>query len=553
MKRILKIVLPLIGVGPLVKYILTGLFSGLCNFLFINSVTKVVGLTISGSFANLQKEYCIIFAMVILVFVWTRKTLSLAIIKLSQQLFWTLRKQILSLVLNTNYQQLSSRKPRIYSAIVTDVNILTDASMGIIDFFIAAIMAVSCLAYLASISLMLFFITLGIVLTGTSVYYVGSKKNIKDFEKARKLENSFLENFNAMINGFKEIFMEPKKGRAIYNDKIELIAAEAAEKNTTAFAGFLFNQIIGQVLFYILISSILLFFSILFHIPAASTVSFIFTLLYLLTSVEIVMVMLPRLMRAKIAANHLVDLKNEMEQVHSGNTLSEKYISKDDFEQISIRDLEFHYGKENETFGIGPINLELNKGEVIFIYGGNGSGKTTFIHTVLGLRVPSSGEIRLNDIVVNNTNYPEYRTSFAVVFSDFYLFDELLGLASPDMDRWGYLIELFELTGKVKIDDRKFSTTELSTGQRKRLALIAALMEEKPVLVIDEWAADQDPYFRKKFYTEIIPLLKKEGITIIAITHDDNYYHCADRLYKMNEGKLIEENIRVFQSSLVHE
>lgn len=553
MKRILKIVLPLIGVGPLVKYILTGLFSGLCNFLFINSVTKVVGLTISGNFANLQKEYCIIFAMVILVFVWTRKTLSLAIIKLSQQLFWTLRKQILSLVLNTNYQQLSSRKPRIYSAIVTDVNILTDASMGIIDFFIAAIMAVSCLAYLASISLMLFFITLGIVLTGTSVYYVGSKKNIKDFEKARKLENSFLENFNAMINGFKEIFMEPKKGRAIYNDKIELIAAEAAEKNTTAFAGFLFNQIIGQVLFYILISSILLFFSILFHIPAASTVSFIFTLLYLLTSVEIVMVMLPRLMRAKIAANHLVDLKNEMEQVHSGNTLSEKYISKDDFEQISIRDLEFHYGKENETFGIGPINLELNKGEVIFIYGGNGSGKTTFIHTVLGLRVPSSGEIRLNDTVVNNTNYPEYRTSFAVVFSDFYLFDELLGLASPDMDRWGYLIELFELTGKVKIDDRKFSTTELSTGQRKRLALIAALMEEKPVLVIDEWAADQDPYFRKKFYTEIIPLLKKEGITIIAITHDDNYYHCADRLYKMNEGKLIEENIHVFQSSLVHE
>jgi putative ATP-binding cassette transporter len=110
---------------------------------------------------------------------------------------------------------------------------------------------------------------------------------------------------------------------------------------------------------------------------------------------------------------------------------------------------------------------------------------------------------------------------------------------------------MFELEGKVKIEGNTFSTTDLSTGQRKRLALIAALLEEKPVLVMDEWAADQDPYFRKKFYTEILPLLKQEDITIIAITHDDKYYNCADRLYKMDYGKLKEESIRMHEAPLL--
>ena len=161
----------------------------------------------------------------------------------------------------------------------------------------------------------------------------------------------------------------------------------------------------------------------------------------------------------------------------------------------------------------------------------------------LGLWLPSAGEIRLNGVRVNHDNYPAYRAAFAVVYSNFYLFDELLGLETFSREKWDYYIRLFELEGKVTLEGNKFSTTELSTGQRKRLALIAALMEEKPVLVIDEWAADQDPYFRRKFYTEIIPLLKKEGIAIIAITHDDRYYNCADKLYRMDYGKLVRESV----------
>lgn len=546
MKQLWKMVLPLTGRWGLVKYVMTGIFSGLCSFLFINMVTRVIGLLIAGGLTGISREYIIIFAAIILLFIWTRRTLSLAIIHLSQQLFWKLRKQILSLMLGAGYRQMAEKKPHIYAVIVNDVNILTQASLSIIDFFTATVMALSCLVYLASVSWVLFLITLAFALTGVAIYHFTAKKNTGDFQRARGLEDDFIKQFNAILNGFKEIFMEPRKGKAIYSKQIAVIADKAYRDNAAAFTGFLNNQITGQILFYILISSILLFFSIVLHVKPDNTVSFIFTLLYLLTSIETIMVLLPTLSRAGVASGRLTRLKTELEAAGQQHEEAAHYIKRADFDQITTTALEFSYAGDAPGFGIGPVNFEIRKGEVIFIYGGNGSGKTTFVHTLLGLCIPTAGEIRLNEILITPDNYNTYKTCFAVVFSDFYLFNELVGLEHPDMAKWHYYLKLFEMEGKIKMEGTGFSTTDLSTGQRKRLALIAALLEEKPVLIIDEWAADQDPYFRKKFYTEIIPLLKQEGITIIAITHDDRYYHCADKIYRMDYGKLIEEDITIY-------
>jgi putative ATP-binding cassette transporter len=420
------------------------------------------------------------------------------------------------------------------------VNTLTNASLTIIDFFASFILALSCLIYLASISWQLFSITLIVALSGAAMYHFNSKRNLKFFGKARKLETEFQENYNAIIDGFKEIYMEPRKGAVIYDTKISTIAGSAYHNNLTAFTGYLNNQITGQVLFYSLLASVLLFLAAAFQLKPGDMVSFVFTLLYLLGAIEKIMMLLPGIMNAGVAADHLMALKKELEESNFDHPIPQQYISRDEFQQITISNLEYNYGK---SFGIGPVNINISKGDVIFIYGGNGSGKTTLIHTILGLRLPSAGGIRLNRTLVDKDNYPEYRTLFAVVFSDFYLFNQVMGADEIDTEKWDYYVRLFELENKVSINGNNLSTTDLSTGQRKRLALIMALLEKKPILAIDEWAADQDPYFRKKFYTEIIPLLKEEGITIIAITHDDKYYHCADKLYKMNDGKLIEEQV----------
>ncbi|NSL85724.1 cyclic peptide export ABC transporter [Chitinophaga sp. Mgbs1] len=541
MRRIFKMVVPLMGVGGMLKYIILGILSGGCSFFFIKSVTKAVGLMMSGTFEAQRATYAAVFAGIIVLFVIVRKTLAIAIIRLSQTLFWNLRKEVLALILKADYRQVADRRVEVHAAIVSDVNVLTNASMSIIEFSTAMVLATASLIYLASISVILFLITLAVALSGAFIYHYNSRKNNQYFENGRKLENSFLESLNQVLDGFKEIYMEPARGQYIYNEKVSRVSKDAWHNNTQAFTGFLNNQITGQVLFYTLVSSIVTLFCFLLHIPTAQTVSFIFTLLYLLSATETIMVLLPGLMRARIAGNHLMDLRQELTSTDLNSRMPEKYMSREQFEQITIADLRYRYKAAESGFSIGPVNLEFRKGETIFIYGGNGSGKTTFVHAVLGLILPDTGTIRLNDDLVGHSNYPEYRTLFAVVFSDFYLFSELCLPDNFNEQKWMYYLQLFELEGKVTLENGRLSTTALSMGQRKRLALIAALLEEKPILVIDEWAADQDPYFRRKFYTEIIPLLKGEGISIIAITHDDRYYHCADKLYKMDYGHLLEE------------
>jgi putative pyoverdin transport system ATP-binding/permease protein len=542
--------LPLIGRIGVLRYAFLGLFTGLSSFLFINTVTRVISIIIAGNFTVISGEYIAIFLSIILVYIWSRRMLALTSVNLSMRIGWNLRKKILSLALNASYQQLSSRKTKIQTAILNDVGSLTNASLSIIDFSISVIMTIACFIYLASISIILFAITFGVAIFGVTIYYSTSRRNMLGLEKTRMLENKFQANFNAILNGFKEIFMEPRKGRYIYDHKICLNADDSYRHNLTAITGLINNQITGQVLFYILIASVLLIFSITLKIKPEDIVSFVFTLMYLLGSITSIMSILPTLMQAKVASNHLADLKKDLEDANFKNPVPARYVFKSIFGKISVRGLQFHYGDE-ETFAIGPINMDIRKGEVIFIYGGNGSGKTTFINSVLGLCFPSAGEIKLNDTLINDQNYPDYRSIFAVVFSDFYLFNEILSESHFDIERWNFWIKLFELEGKVMIEHKQFSTTDLSTGQRKRLALIIALLEEKPILVLDEWAADQDPYFRKKFYTEIVPFLNQEGITIIAITHDDKYYHCADKLYKMEEGKLIEENVNLHQPGYI--
>jgi putative pyoverdin transport system ATP-binding/permease protein len=550
MKGLIKILMPAMGRWGLVKYTVLGLLSGACSFLFVNAVTKLIGYIMDGSLSGFNYRYTFILGGIIVLFILVRRILALGIINLSQSLFWRLRKEVLLNVLNAGYEQLMAKRTQVRTAVLNDVHVSIEASLNIIQFFTSAILAISCLGYLLSISLILFGITVVIAVIGILIYYFKSAANTRQFQRARELEDSFQENFDAMVNGFKEIYMEPEKGKYIYTHRINVIADESFSNNKRAFTGFLNNQIIGQVLFYVLISSVLLFFSWLFNMKVGDTVSYVFTLLYLLSAIETVLALMPGIARAKIASAHLLSLKSELEEADFYNPIPANRVTKEEFSTITAEQLEFSYGDEDRAFAIGPADFTVNKNDIIFIYGGNGSGKTTFIHTLLGLRDASGGVIKLNGNEVNDGNYADYRSAFSVVFSDFYLFDQLLTEDVPDLDKWNHYLHLFELDGIVTLEGNRYTTTNISTGQRKRLALVTVLMEDKPVLVLDEWAADQDPYFRKKFYTEILPLLKQQGFTIIAITHDDKYYKCADKLYRMDYGKLVQENVPAADNQL---
>ena len=190
-------------------------------------------------------------------------------------------------------------------------------------------------------------------------------------------------------------------------------------------------------------------------------------------------------------------------------------------------------------FQIGPMDFNIKAGEIIFVVGGNGSGKSTFLNLVCGLYHPQQGQLLLNDRPVRAADTQVYRDLFSPIFSDFHLFSRLFGYGALDPERVADLLERTDLGDKTRIEDGLVTNQQLSTGQRKRLALVLALLEDKPIHLFDEWAADQDPGFRKLFYESLLPELKAQGKTVIAATHDDHYFHCADRVLKMEYGSFV--------------
>jgi len=213
--------------------------------------------------------------------------------------------------------------------------------------------------------------------------------------------------------------------------------------------------------------------------------------------------------------------------------------------QLEFVNVAHTYKSDNEdgSFKVGPLNLTLRRGEMCFVIGGNGSGKTSFAKLLLGLYAPEEGAIRLNGQEITDEVRDSYRQLFSSVHADFYLFETLFGLESAELDTAAReYLERLHLSGKLQVKDNVLATTELSQGQRKRLALLTAYLEDRPIYLFDEWAADQDPQFKEIFYFELLGRLKAAGKTAIVISHDDRYYHVADRVIKLNYGLIEFDN-----------
>jgi putative ATP-binding cassette transporter len=267
-------------------------------------------------------------------------------------------------------------------------------------------------------------------------------------------------------------------------------------------------------------------------------------MLYMKSPLEQLVDNIPNLSRAKVAFRRINELSQRFSTAEPDLLGGTATPTAPELESIELRQVRYDYPQAagSQPFHLGPIDLSIRRGEIVFIVGENGCGKTTLIKLLLGLYAPQHGEIRLNGQAVQAERRDDYRQLFTTVFTDYYLFDELLqGRSELPQEALKYL-ERLDIAHKVGIRDGAFTTTDLSTGQRKRLALVNAWLDDRPVLVFDEWAADQDPAFRRVFYTELLPELKRQGKTIIVISHDDRYFDVADQLVHMHAGHVVSES-----------
>jgi putative ATP-binding cassette transporter len=264
----------------------------------------------------------------------------------------------------------------------------------------------------------------------------------------------------------------------------------------------------------------------------------VLVVLFIMTPLEQILAWLPILGRAQVSLRRIEELGLSLEQELAGGELLDRAPEATPRPpEIVLEGVTHRY--EQEGFTLGPIDLTLRPGEIIFVAGGNGSGKTTLVKLLSGLYFPRSGTIRVDGRAVTPETQDAYRQLFSVVFVDGYLFPTLLGLDRPELDDEAQeLLARLALAGQVRVAGGAFSTTYVSQGQKKRLALLTAWLEDRPVVVIDEWAANQDAAFRRLFYHELIPEWRQRGKTLVVITHDDAYFPIADRVIRLDGGRL---------------
>jgi putative ATP-binding cassette transporter len=352
-------------------------------------------------------------------------------------------------------------------------------------------------------------------------------------------ENRLFDGLRDILDGFKEVKMSNPRREALLMELDD--AATRVRDAKTDFQNRSANQfVLSQSFIYLLLGIIVFIVPIFSQVDPTSITRTTTAMLFIIGPLTMVIQAIPMLAGANAAANNLVRLDSLLRSVIAdGQGVEERSLPKS-FREIRLDTVSFSYENHDSasSFSVGPFDFSVQQGEILFITGGNGSGKSTLLKLLVGLYYPDRGVISYDREVVTMKTYSDYRSRFSVIFADYYLFKRLYGLPSPDTEVINDLCELLEISGKVHIRGDAFDTIELSTGQRKRLAMLVSMLENKPIVVLDEWAADQDPHFRRKFYQELLPLLKSQGKTIIAITHDDRYFSTADRCIALEEGRV---------------
>lgn len=434
-------------------------------------------------------------------------------------------------------------RDRISLVMTRELQVLSSAGPSIVHAATTSIMLVVTSLYVAGLSLLAFLAIVLALATAVQLYRLSQARTRGLVDQYMAAESAFSASFNHMLNGFRETKLSSARSDDLYVNYARSNSELATNFKIDAGRRMALGDNVINLVFYMLVGFIV--FVLPYSVGSAQTAGkLINVVLFAVGAVELVVRGLPMMDRSGVAIDTLEQLERD---IRSGVIQDERRPSPSPpgFETIDLRDLVYsHHAPDGEaSFVVGPIRLTVRRGEVVFIVGGNGSGKSTLLMLLTRLYEPERGHIVWDDEPVDARNARDYRHLFSAIFSDFHLFDRLYGFPQTPDDTVEALIDEYEMSGKVGFSKGRFSTLDLSTGQRKRVALAVAVLEDRPVLVFDEWAADQDPRFRRYFYETLIPAFRDAGKTVIAVTHDDRFFSTADRVLVMDAGMLREVEV----------
>lgn len=524
---------------PLPRVMGVAAVSGLANAMLLGIVTSAAD-NVSDGEASAQLLFLFVIAIVLYVLT-QRYILAVSTVEI-EKIIAKIRVKLADKIRTADLQALERLgRAQIFAGINTHTMLLSQATAPMVLACQGSLLLLFSAGYIFLLSKVAFFLTAAIVAVGVFLHLAQKKQVVEEMDRSTAKEGELFTAFTHLVEGFKELRLSSRKSDAVFGE-LKGIAFEAAALKTRSNARYADLHIFTQVLFYLLLGAVVFILPGLSDVVAGEVTRISAAILFIIGPLSLIVGVFPMFRRANHAVANIMALETQLDMAQPADGERAPAVAPP-FERIELRGVTFSYldRRGQPSFTIGPIDLTIHRGGILFIVGGNGSGKSTLLKVITGLYRPTSGAIYVDDVAVTSIGYAAYRELFSAIFSDYHLFDRLYGLEpGPELDREVEReLRLMEIERKTSWLNNRFVNQDLSTGQRKRLALIISRLEKKPIQVLDEWAADQDPHFRQRFYRELLPAMRASGQTLIAATHDDRYFDTADTVIKMEEGKLV--------------
>lgn len=514
---------------------LTGLACGLAAAGLIAIIND--GL---ANFGQLQATHALAFIGLTLLVILSRIVADISLLELGQTAVNDLRLHLSGKLVDTPYRRLQTLgRHRLLAMLTDDTQTISQAVEQVPILLVNLCILIACLGYLGWLSLPLLALTALLMVLGSVAFHWPHTRALGAIGRSRELKDQLFHQYRTLTDGTKELQLNQHRRQQFFERLLHPTSLKYKKNFIHGMRLYVLVLNWGNGIFYLLIGVALYVGPRLIELDATLVTGFILAILYMITPLSELLNALPSLARASVALSKIKALEGELEAAGG----AEPPPQAAEVSTLVCEAASHTYFREREDghFILGPFDLSLLAGELVFVTGGNGSGKTTLALMLTGLYEPEGGDVVLNGSISSTSENHYFRQHFAAVFTDFCLFEHLLNSDDPALIQQAeeYLAHL-QLDHKVTIEDGRLSTLELSTGQRKRLALLAAYLDDRPCYLFDEWAADQDPLFKRFFYEKILPDLKRLGKLVIVITHDDAYFHLADRLIKVDQGQVAE-------------
>jgi putative ATP-binding cassette transporter len=506
----------------------------------VSLVALVSAAVQEAATGRISGRLLLMFAITLMLF---HVTQNYTLVKASQdteRLIHKLRVRLFDLVRRTDLVTVDQIGHTNLQGVLThDTQVLAQVLPMLVIGFQQSVMLLFLAVYLAWLSPLACILAFGLAGLAVAVRFKRIKALRTLMQSAATDEGRVFNGLTELLHGFKEVRMSAPRADGV---TAALAGASNASRTTNALlkAQWGRNFAVLESMLYSLIG--LMVFAVPLFVAGYHEVILpaTFAVIFIAGPVCTVSFVTPLVTQAELALANIEKMKERLGAAAEAATCEASGALRKSPVLIALKDATLSYRDAEgcPLFKAGPITAEFRAGQLTFITGGNGSGKSTLLRMLTGLIPLDEGCLLADGVPLATDQMQDYRDRISAIFSDYHLSRRLYCIDDPDPARIKSLLERLDMHNKVTLRDGAFSTIDLSTGQRKRLAFVVAEIEDKPVIVLDEWAADQDPHFRRIFYEELLPDLKAREKIVICVTHDDRWFHLADRIYRMNEGRI---------------